>query len=580
MRKGINLIVVAIMMLMLLQVPTKTIAAAGESVSTFSTSQSTSRDQTQTFTIPGMTQLRTVTTNTGSVSIISTDGNKVTIKAINGTSNGSTSVPVHNSGGTYTHSQTAHPNSAGSLEYKSYDGYTSGTLTKKQVASQNVTTFVSMYQCGIQTDTVGNSLIGRSVGMADPHYSGWTPEVRVFPVFTSGTITSNSMGCPSPGWGAQTMVEYGSGDVQYTSERYVHEGTVTTVPHTTYSYTPHYKYDLTFTYITDNVSPEIKLTIPNTSSTNGGVKVKASVTDDNSGVMESKWELGDKSSSFFATGGNELSEEFTAFENGTYTVYAKDIAGNEATSKVKVNSIDTSRVPVPKITVSTTKETSEDVLVTIAYSETAVKKEYSRDGITWSNYTKAIKLGQNTTLWAKASNASGNVSPVAKVVINNITKVAIKPPKVKPSSFGPTRDNVELAITYPDNATKKQVLVNGSGWKSYDAPIVMDNNGVVKSRALDSAGNISSVSTVKISNIDKEIPELLVTGIRDKGVYSGQATFNIQVYDRSQYNVEVKLNGKKYYDTVVSKKGKHSLDISVTDVVGNTTKSQYEFTVK
>lgn len=559
---------------------TRVDAAPGESTSNQSTTTSGTQTQTQTFTIPGMTQLKGVTSNTGKVEILSTSGNTVTVKVSNGVSNGSSLVPYWNPGGTSTYSQTAHPNSSGSMEYKSYDGYTSGTLTKKQIASEKITTFLSFYSCGISRDTVGESITWRSVMVDDPHYSGWTPVVRVNAQFTSGVINSNSMGCPSPGWGAQTMVEYGSGNAEYTSDRYVFEGVVTTVPHTAHSYVPSYKYDLTFTYITDNVSPEIKLNVLNTSSTNGGVNIKASITDDNSGVMERKWALGNESATFFHTSGNELNEEFVAFENGTYTVYAKDIAGNEAVSKVTVKSIDTSKVQVPKITVSTTKETSEDVEVIVNYASNAVKKEYSRDGVSWSNYTKPVKLGQNGTLWAKASTSSGNASPVAKVIVNNITKVAIGTPRLKASTFMPTKDNVELSITYPSNATKKQVLVNGSGWKNYDTPIVMESNGVVKSRALDSAGNISSVSTVKISNIDNEKPELLVTGIRDKGVYTDQANFKIQTYDTNNYNVVVKLNGKKYYNSYVDKKGKHVLDISVTDVVGNKTSSTYAFTVK
>jgi len=74
--------------------------------------------------------------------------------------------------------------------------------------------------------------------------------------------------------------------------------------------------------------------------TTGPVAVTATVTDDSSGVSETKWASGSHPASFFGTGGDGLTDGgFQVAENGVYTVYARDAAGNETVAEIAIANI-------------------------------------------------------------------------------------------------------------------------------------------------------------------------------------------------------------------------------------------------
>ncbi len=69
--------------------------------------------------------------------------------------------------------------------------------------------------------------------------------------------------------------------------------------------------------------------------------VTVTVIDSQSGVSVRKWAYGFNTASYFSYNGNPLSgSSFTAYANGTYTVYAKDVVGNETVTYVNVDHID------------------------------------------------------------------------------------------------------------------------------------------------------------------------------------------------------------------------------------------------
>lgn len=71
---------------------------------------------------------------------------------------------------------------------------------------------------------------------------------------------------------------------------------------------------------------------------NGTVAVAVAATDA-SGVAEIKWAAGDRDIAYFATAGTVITNSFSVTENGDYTVYARDTAGNEVVSKITVSGI-------------------------------------------------------------------------------------------------------------------------------------------------------------------------------------------------------------------------------------------------
>lgn len=554
-------------------------AAPGNLVSTQSTAESTSQTQTQTFTIPDMTSLVGVTSNTGAVEVVSASGNQVTVR----TSGGASTRTVQ-TGGTYIpgdSKQVSVPGSGSIGQTMSYNqgGY-SGTLTY----STSTSAYISWPAYSYSSSSCGpyNSRVMQHI-----YYDGATQ--WYISTYTELEVTGDSAGgyqCGNDPGGSdrypaqRTIYTYSAGSGMATSYTPSYTGTVVKPAVDTRTYATYYKYNLTFTYITDDVPPTVKLAPSKKQPTNTEIVIGATVSDDNSGVMEKKWVQGDKSKAFFHSGGNELSSTFTVFENDTYTVYAQDVAGNETIAKININNIDTSRVQVPRVVLDNTKETKGNVLATITYPAKAVKKHFSKDGVIWSDYTSPVRLTQNGNLFARAIDSSGNVSPVARTTINNINREGVPNPKFKLNNSGITKDDVIVDINFPENSVKKEFVVNGSGWKAYDTPVKMTGNGVVKARAIDSAGNVSSVTTTRIKNIDKVAPEVLILGLKENGVYTGSAKYSIDSYDYNQHNVEIYLNGKRLYEKTITEKGSHTLKVVATDMAGNSVTEKINIKVK
>ena len=86
--------------------------------------------------------------------------------------------------------------------------------------------------------------------------------------------------------------------------------------------------------------------------TNQNVTVTAEITDSGSDVVEKKWALGARNTDFFSSSGQNLTgNTFEVNENGTYTVYAKDAAGNDAVKQITINNIDRSPPTLSKVSI-------------------------------------------------------------------------------------------------------------------------------------------------------------------------------------------------------------------------------------
>ncbi|MFC3799180.1 S-layer homology domain-containing protein [Cohnella sp. GCM10012308] len=90
-------------------------------------------------------------------------------------------------------------------------------------------------------------------------------------------------------------------------------------------------------------APVITLTPSLTSDTFGPVTVSASVQIDGAGngLSVLKWLAGNRAASDFASAGTDITvaQSLAAASNGTYTVYAKDAAGNEAVKTISISNI-------------------------------------------------------------------------------------------------------------------------------------------------------------------------------------------------------------------------------------------------
>lgn len=110
----------------------------------------------------------------------------------------------------------------------------------------------------------------------------------------------------------------------------------------------------------DKQAPTIQLTASATEATTKDVAVTV-IVKDNVKVVSKKWAAGEKKVNDFATAGTTLTgEKFTASTNGTYTVYAKDSAGNQHVQTITVSNIDKT---APEITLSAAPSTTSDTVV-------------------------------------------------------------------------------------------------------------------------------------------------------------------------------------------------------------------------
>lgn len=249
--------------------------------------------------------------------------------------------------------------------------------------------------------------------------------------------------------------------------------------------------------VTDSVAPTITLT-PSTTSPASSVSIQYSIDDALSGVNIKKFALGNQAKTYFATGGTQLwGNTMTVTENGTYTFYAKDNAGNEAVKTITISNIvaDTTPPTPATFTASTTSPTKGSVLVTINYPGDAVTKQYRVGNGTWTTYTSAVNVTENgTVVYARSADAAGNWSSESSYTVNNIDKVAPMSPLIT------VRDN-KLTITnaVPSEIKKTQYQIGDGAWLDYNGEVTLPvGMYTVRAKSIDQAGNESDPSSYAV----------------------------------------------------------------------------------
>jgi len=207
--------------------------------------------------------------------------------------------------------------------------------------------------------------------------------------------------------------------------------------------------------------------------------------------------------------------------NGVLFARAADAAGNLSNvTQYAVANID--RIPPVNavLTVDTTAPTNQGVTVTITYPEDAAVREYMSGGGEWMPYTAAIHVASDTTVYARASDAVGNMSNVTSIVVNNIfkevpiTNVALSPASPNGRNTWYTTDvSVTLAVSPGayGGALTTEYQVNGGAWavSTGDAIAFSEGSYTLGYRTRDQAGNVEQVKTIEFK-VDKTLPALSV----------------------------------------------------------------------
>ncbi|MDD4495033.1 MAG: hypothetical protein PHV32_11955, partial [Eubacteriales bacterium] len=167
--------------------------------------------------------------------------------------------------------------------------------------------------------------------------------------------------------------------------------------------------------LTDNTSPSISLSEQSYYS-KSSVTISSSITDSESGVSLRKWSQGVQSSSYFTNNGTWFYSSFDVTSNGYYTVYSKDVAGNEAVKYINVTKMDTTP-PVISASASTEWATSNTVTTNISDSQSGVsvqKYAYGNFTSTYFDTYGTTYTGNNFTVYG-----NGTYTVYAKDVVGN-----------------------------------------------------------------------------------------------------------------------------------------------------------------
>jgi hypothetical protein len=221
---------------------------------------------------------------------------------------------------------------------------------------------------------------------------------------------------------------------------------------------------------------------------------------------------------------NVVVKEYKVGDNGTWTAYAspvivsdnvtvyaqsKDIAGNVSNvTSYNVSNIDRMPPADAELSADITAPTNQDVTVKVTYPDDAAVKEYKvgESGV-WTAYGASVLISENSTVFAKVTDAAGNVSNVTQYVVGNIDRIAPSEATLAIDTTAPTNQGVTVTATYPSDAAMKEYKVGESGpWTVYTDPVVVQDNDTVYARGMDAVGNVSNVTSMIVSNIYKIAP--------------------------------------------------------------------------
>jgi hypothetical protein len=260
---------------------------------------------------------------------------------------------------------------------------------------------------------------------------------------------------------------------------------------------------------TDTIAPGLSVIASNTNPTNQDITLTATANDGETGVKrvqkpDGTWVNGNTTSQLVSS-------------NGTYTFVAEDNVGNQTTKTITVSNIDKVAPVAATLVANKTTPTNTDVSVTITYPSDSVTKQYKvGSGGSWMTYSMPVVLIANDTIYARSTDAAGNISAESKLVVNNIDKTPPVAATLSTNTTSPTNGNVTVTITYPADGVTKQYKIGTSGtWTTYTAPVVVTANETIYARSTDAVGNTSAESNLVISNIDKT-PPVAATFVVDK----------------------------------------------------------------
>lgn len=331
-----------------------------------------------------------------------------------------------------------------------------------------------------------------------------------------------------------------------------------------------YGYNTTETVELKNVDVTpgtIAYTLDTTEKTNQPYNVTITATDTGSGVSGVSMKLENKEIELTDTTPNVISPKIytgTIAENGNYSIVMHDKAGNRAADNFNIGNISTT-APTATVTYSgggkewkTPEEaenffTSQPVTATLSFSDTSVKIAEVDTAGEFNDYsvdygTNVITFTKSGSVIVKYQDSYGNVNTVDV----NVDVIDKTPPKASAEvTYDSAKSSAEVSFNKMAD-TNSQMDVNRKetemyiSYKGVTQPIAnadgsknvfsFSENGTYSFMIYEESG-LSSVTTIKIEEIDKKSPKIT------------EVSWS---YEYDEYNSETKAWDKKKVEETIN----------------------------
>lgn len=304
----------------------------------------------------------------------------------------------------------------------------------------------------------------------------------------------------------------------------------------------------------DLTSPSINLTPSTESPTSQDVIIDVSAVDLESGLTELKWAKGALAAADFAWEGIVFKDSFPVSENDVYTVYARDIAGNESVQTIIITNIFKTE---PSLTLSLSPKSwsNQPVAVNIHYADNG-------SGIAQLEWDKKELNGQRVVLGVNDTRFFVHENGIYTVYVRDkagfevsadieVSHIDMEAPQLD-ISFTPlawtnlpititavANDNSDndVALKWSEGRQAVSLFQNGGGI-SFSDSFQVSQNGAYTVYVEDQAGN-GFVETIEISSYDAVEPTILLSIESDQPT-NQSVTVTSNVYDRLSGIEEVK----------------------------------------
>ncbi|MEC1787311.1 immunoglobulin-like domain-containing protein [Schinkia azotoformans] len=256
----------------------------------------------------------------------------------------------------------------------------------------------------------------------------------------------------------------------------------------------------------DKQGPEISITQTTTQPTNQNVTVTANTIEP---VIEKKWAIGIQSTAYFTASGSSYTtgDSVVVEENGIYTVYVKDSAGNEVTKSIEITNIDKT-APVVQLAVAENDPVLNRATISVQIAETGsgiavskwVKGLYTIDQFATNDSLGVdiegalFTVEENDTYTVYVKDNAGNTT-IDTITVGNIDKLAIVKAALEIGyATGDSINAVTQSVTLPTTGADGITIT----WAS-DATNVIGTDGTV-TRPANSAGDASVTLTAIITD--------------------------------------------------------------------------------